>query len=53
LYAEANFNDSSGAVVDYGNDALGSIQAYQVALMTFSGTDENISRTNISKITCY
>jgi hypothetical protein len=53
LYAEINI-ESGGTVVDYSNDALGSLGAGETALLEFTDTSESGGRTgSLGQIDCY
>jgi len=53
LYVEANFK-SNGTVVDYGNDALGSLDPGESAILTLTSTSEYGGLTTvITEVNCY
>jgi tetratricopeptide (TPR) repeat protein len=53
VYAEINLYDSSGAVIDYTNDTLSSLDAYQIGKMTFDTFNDSVSSGGVSKISCH
>jgi len=52
FYAAINWTDASGAVVDYSNATLPSLQPNQVAKLTFEPTQE-FKSFDVSEIKCY
>jgi len=53
LYAEINIMDSSGNVIDYTNDVVGSLSAYSTAILEFSTYNDYASTGRVTKISCY
>ena len=52
VYAEVNFEDSSGRVVDWTNDTLPYLDAYQVGRLQFETYIRNGTVTSIVEISC-
>ena len=53
LYAEVNFLDSAGTIVDYGNHMSGVVPPKTPVLMTFSTTNPNAQTYKITTTNCY
>jgi hypothetical protein len=53
LYVEANILDSSGTVVDYANDMLGSLGADQKARLILGAMSSAGSTYSLEEIACY
>jgi len=53
FYAELNLLDSSGAIVGYTNDSVGSLRLGQKAKLIFNFTDDDVKTAEISKFSCY
>ena len=52
IYAEINFLDASGHIVDYGNSITGSVPAKTPTLLTFSTTNESASTFKVTNVHC-
>jgi hypothetical protein len=53
LYAEVNFLDSSGTIVDYGNHMSGVVPPKTPVLMTFTTTNPNAQSYKVTTTNCY
>lgn len=52
MYAEVNFLDSSGNIVDYGNDLTGVVPAKTPILLTFTTTNSAAFNYKVTKVDC-
>jgi hypothetical protein len=52
VYAEMNITDDAGVVVDYSNDALGSLAPGQTGVLTFTHFDDAPRQGEITQVSC-
>jgi len=53
LYGEMNLQDTSGNVIDYTNDRVGSLPAGSSAILEFSSYNDYASTAYITELNCY
>ena len=53
LYAQANFLDSSGSVVDWSNDTANYLSPGSSATLEFSSYDDYVASIQLTELTCH